>query len=168
MSVNTFLTAVADYLALISARYQKYRADETAKSRAQAQQAQINAAIPFYTEYAKILVECVANNYSSCGLSRPGALPQHLLPYGTGVGYIAGVGICYAYVFDRGSSFCGGLNGQIQYNTTPAKQMSERINMVLPNFCIANGAAPVQIVKSKDLNAGRVCFVIAPLPGIMI
>lgn len=168
MSVNTFLTAVADYLALISARYQKYRADETAKSRAQAQQAQMNAVSQFYTEYGWMLVECVANNFSSCGLCRPGTLPQHLVLPGQNIRFHSRYGPCFLYEFDRGVDVSNGgsmrnmLEGTITYSTVPTQHMQQKLNAVLPNYCIAKGITPVKIIAAKDMGNGRVRFAVAP------
>lgn len=43
-----------------------------------------------YLEYAQVTKDCVANNYSSCGLRQPKDHPQHMKANGQGIRYCNG------------------------------------------------------------------------------
>lgn len=112
-----------------------------------------------YREYLYALIQCVGNNYSSCGLCRPGDLPQHMAPGGTGILTKQGQ-VFFSYYFDRSCSMTGGL-GNYTYNTTPLKQIVEKLNSVLPNYCIAVGLVPARIIDARDAGNGRIAFALS-------
>ena len=122
-----------------------------------------------YTTYVQAMIDCVSNNFSSCGLNRPGSLPQHMAPYSKGISYSPEYGVVYLVFFDRGIEFNGGggLNNS-SYSTMSIYDIARKINLTFPNFCIANGCAPYRIVKCRDMSMGRVCFAIAPVKDVKV
>ena len=54
----------------------------------------------------------------------------------------------------------GGL-GNYTYNTTPLKQIVEKLNSVLPNYCIAVGLVPARIIDARDAGNGRIAFALS-------
>ena len=103
-------------------------------------------------------MECVANNHNTCGLCRPGDLPQHMAPGLSGIIRKDGA-LYYVGLFDRTRVFTGGM-GKFTYDTTPRDRMVRKLNDLLPNYCIAAGLAPVYIRASRDLDNGRVAFIL--------
>ena len=111
-----------------------------------------------YLAYLQALMECVANNHNTCGLCRPGDLPQHMAPGLSGIIRKDGA-LYYVGLFDRTRVFTGGM-GKFTYDTTPRDRMVRKLNDLLPNYCIAAGLAPVYIRASRDLDNGRVAFIL--------
>jgi len=109
-----------------------------------------------YREYLGALIRCVGNNYSSCGLCRPGDLPQHMAPEGRA--FVSKQGqVFFAYYFDRSCSMTGGL-GNYTYNTTPLKQIVDKLNSVLSNYCTEEGLPTACIVDARDVGNGRIAL----------
>ena len=111
-----------------------------------------------YLAYLQALMECVANNHNTCGLCRPGDLPQHMAPGLSGI-IRKGGAMYFVGLFDRTRVFTGGV-GKFTYDTTPRDRMVRKLNDLLPNYCIAAGLAPVYIRASRDLDNGRVAFIL--------
>ncbi len=109
-----------------------------------------------YEQYLEAVAQCVGNNYSSCGLCRPGNLPQHMAPNSQGIICENGK-IFFMYLFDRRYSMNGGL-GNYSYDTTPIQQISRKLNSTLPNYCVAFGLPPVRIVDARDVGNGRIAL----------
>lgn len=112
-----------------------------------------------YEDYLTVLVRCVANNYSSCGLCCPGDLPQHMAPNGQGI-ICADGKILFVYFFDRTCSMNGGI-GNCSYDTTPIEQIVRKLNSVLSNYCISFGFPPAYIVDARDVGNGRIAFALS-------
>lgn len=125
---------------------------------------QIQLLTPEYIDCVSVVIECLASNYASCGLCRPGPLPQHMAPDGNGIITDAKCGILFLVFFDRAASLDGGI-GNTSYTTTSLKSMVKKINSVLPNYCIAKGLVPYIVVRGKNYPAGRVCLGLAPIGG---
>ena len=111
-----------------------------------------------YQEYLQAVVLCVGNNYSSCGLCRPGDLPQHVAPNGQGI-ICVNEKIMFAYFFDRKCSLDGGI-GNYHYDTTPVEQIVRKLNSVLSNYCIVIGLPPAYVVSARDVGNGRIAVFI--------
>lgn len=109
-----------------------------------------------YKEYLGALIQCVGHNYSSCGLCRPGDLPQHMAPYNQGIIYKDGV-VQFVYIFDRKYCIDGGL-GKYSYDTTLSQQIAQKLNATICNYCIAAGLVPAKIVDARDIGNGRIEF----------
>ena len=122
---------------------------------------------PMYVDYAQVTIDCVSTIYSSCALTRPGELPQHMATYPSGIMYSPRDGIRFQVFFDRGLDLTGGLH-ELRYSTVPVKDIARKINQTLPNFFVMRGYTPYRIVGAKDCDAGRVGFILAPIPGVAI
>lgn len=120
-----------------------------------------------YHDYTQIMIDCVANNYTSCGLTRPGALPQHMKAYPYGVDLLPDGNVGFHICFDRGPDLSG--NGQeMRFSTVPLRSMARKINETFPNYCLMAGYAPYRISGVRDVSAGRVEFLITPVPGVSV
>lgn len=113
----------------------------------------------FYGGYLRAIIRCVGNNYSSCGLCRPGDLPQHVAPDGQGI-ICENRKIFFTYFFDRRCSMNGGI-GNFSYDSTPIEQIVRKLNSTLPNYCVALGLAPAYIVDARDASNGRISLTIS-------
>ena len=160
---NPFLMIAAFVMAallLVAIAYIADRLNLNPTAKATAQQPQIPTPLDWisYREYLGACIQCVGNNYSSCGLCRPGDLPQHMAPGGNGIHYQDGR-MCFVAYFDHSRNLNGGV-GNFEYTTTPLEKIVAKVNSVLPNYCIANGLAPATIVDARDVGNGRVAFLL--------
>lgn len=114
-----------------------------------------------YTDYCDALIDCVANNYSSIDLCRPGNRPQHMAPGNSGVRPDNFYGVVYCYHFDRRPGLSSGGIGKNVYSTFLATQMMQKLNGSFSNYCIAAGLPPHNIVDAVDIGNGKVEFTIA-------
>ena len=120
-----------------------------------------------YQDYAQIMIDCVANNYISCGLTRPGELPQHMKAYPHGVDLLPDGNVGFHICFDRGPELSR-PGQEIRYSTVPLRSMARKINETFPNYCLMAGYAPYRISGARDASAGRVEFLITPVPGVSV
>lgn len=120
-----------------------------------------------YQDYTQIMIDCVANNYTSCGLTRPGELPQHMKAYPHGVDLLPDGNVGFLICFDRGPELSR-PGQEIRYSTVPLRSMARKINETFPNYCLMAGYAPYQISGARDASAGRVEFLITPVPGVSV
>lgn len=120
-----------------------------------------------YQDYTQIMIDCVANNYISCGLTRPGELPQHMKAYPHGVDLLPDGNVGFLICFDRGPELSR-PGQEIRYSTVPLRSMVRKINETFPNYCLMAGYAPYHISGARDASAGRVEFLITPVPGVSV
>lgn len=158
VAIATVSIAVA--LLLIAIAYITDRLNLNPAAKATTQQLQVPTPLDwiYYRNYLDVCIQCVGNIYSSCGLCRPGDLPQHMAPGGNGIHYQNGR-MGFIVYFDRNCNLTGGV-GNFEYTTTPLEKIVAKVNSVLPNYCIANGLAPAIIVDARDVGNGRVAFLL--------
>ena len=120
-----------------------------------------------YQEYTQIMIDCVANNYSSCGLTRPGDLPQHMKTYPNGIDLLSNGNVGFRICLDRGPDLSR-LGQEIHYSTVPLRSMAKKINETFPNYCLMAGYVPYRITGAQDASSGRVEFLITPVPGVLV
>lgn len=111
-----------------------------------------------YLVFCDIMIDCVGSNYSSIGLCKPGAQPQHMAPDNMGVTIDENERVLYHYLFDRSPGPSSGGIGKNTYSTFPANDMKKKLNSVLGNYCVAAGYAPHKITQAEDVEDGRVKF----------
>lgn len=111
-----------------------------------------------YMAYLKTMIACVQNSRAP-GLDRPGDVPRHLPTNGRRPFLNRNGKNFYVMEFDRERHFTGGI-GRYVYNTTPVNTIIGKLNATLPNYCIANGIAPAQIVHGADMGNGRIAFAV--------
>ena len=113
----------------------------------------------------KVMIPCVLANYSDCALAMPRSLPAHLPPNGQSpvIYHPKYERWCLCYIFYRAAEITGPISKGLHTRYLPysIKEMSQKLNLSLSNFAIAEGFGPCQIIDGKSLSAGRVCFVVA-------
>lgn len=110
-----------------------------------------------YLDYAQVMKDCVANNYSSCGLRQPKDDPQHMIANAQGIRYCNGQ-VQYLVIFDREILFSG--RGKKFYDSTDVRKMAVQLNNLLPNYFTMAGLTPKRIVSALNMENGRVAFVL--------
>ena len=120
-----------------------------------------------YQDYTQIMIDCVTNNYTSCGLTRPGELPQHMKAFPDGVDLLPDGNVGFRICFDRGPDLSGHFQ-EMRYSTVPLRSMIRKINETFPNYCLMAGYVPYRISGARDVSAGRVEFLITPVPGVSV
>ena len=146
---------------LIYSLYHNYMGQGKADDNSALSQQQLYSCyFPDYCAYAQLLSDCIANNYSSIGLNRPGSMPQNLAPNLQGIKVLPNGRIGFIYIFDRSPVFSGGGLHNVQYSTVPLNTMIKKLNSTLPNYAISAGYPPCQIITGSDLRNGRVALVI--------
>ena len=110
-----------------------------------------------YERYTRVMIKCVANNHSSCGLSPPKDIPQHMEIDGSGIAFCNGR-VQYKVIFDREILLAG--RGECYFNTISPGEMVCRLNSHFYKYCVMAGLAPMIIVNAYDMDNGRVAFVL--------
>ena len=109
-----------------------------------------------------VMLVSIVDNYSDCGLSRPGSLSKQMPPAGERVRIHPQYGIVYQYDFSRGFLVGGNLREGLRkhYFTLNLEEIVSQLNISFANYSIDAGFGTARIVDQQELTNGRIRLVI--------